>query len=202
MYKDGKTRIIDATRKIISETGINGATTRAIAREAGMTTGAIYHYYQSKEDIFYDVMDQSLSVSTLIANKAVTHNYAKEDIITDLREGTRQRFYKIADNHLQFYLANEAMMGDQELHKRFVKKYDEWISRTEEIIINLYDFTPTYLNRAIATLLIAAIDGVVMQLLIGTKMVAIDEIIAVWDLMLRKGLPELLSSIPPNKTAP
>ncbi|MGH1444157.1 MAG: TetR/AcrR family transcriptional regulator, partial [Exiguobacterium profundum] len=64
---DGKNKILDAARTVIIRSGVNGATVRAIAIEANMTTGAIYHHYKNKEDLLYDLMNESLSVSSQIA---------------------------------------------------------------------------------------------------------------------------------------
>ncbi len=47
-----KERILDAARAEFLEKGFQGASMRAIASAAGMTTGAIYGYFSSKEDLF------------------------------------------------------------------------------------------------------------------------------------------------------
>ncbi len=48
-------RLIDAARKCFGEFGYEGTTNRMIADQAGITTGAIYHYFASKLDIFSTV---------------------------------------------------------------------------------------------------------------------------------------------------
>jgi len=195
---DGKTKIIEAARKIISESGTAAATTRAIAREAGMTTGTIYHYYRSKEDIMADVVDQNLSVSTRVAEKIQSQAYDYEEVITDLLEIARERFRKITDCRLQFYLAHESMMGNEELHKIYTRNYDDWVGRAEVIIDNIYGVPPTRLNRAIATWMIATVDGVILQMLLGTKMEDTDDLMKVWELLIREGVPAILKAIPPE----
>lgn len=49
---ESRARIISAAQKIFSTRGYSDATNADIAREAGMTSGAIYHYYESKKDLF------------------------------------------------------------------------------------------------------------------------------------------------------
>ncbi len=51
-------RIIDVARKCFAELGYEATTNRALAAEAGITTGAIYHYFESKLDIFRAVFDE------------------------------------------------------------------------------------------------------------------------------------------------
>lgn len=192
MAKEGKEKIIEAARVVISRSGINGATIRAIAEEAGVSTGAIYHYYSSKEEVLYDVMDRSLSMSSRISNKLKGNKINKEEVIEEIYENIIERFKKNDDNSIQFYLAKEAMLGDEKLKEKFKIKYDQWISETEELIINLYGNYPNKYRRAIASLLIGAIDGVVMQLLLNTNTVNIEDVGKVYYELLKEGLPKIL----------
>lgn len=43
--------LIEATWRVIARTGIAGATMREIAREAGVSTGILAHYFADKEDL-------------------------------------------------------------------------------------------------------------------------------------------------------
>jgi AcrR family transcriptional regulator len=51
-------RIIDVARRCFAELGYEATTNRAVANEAGITTGAIYHYFDSKLDIYIAVLDE------------------------------------------------------------------------------------------------------------------------------------------------
>lgn len=53
--------LIDAAKRIFSAVGLDGATMRAIAAEAGCTTGAIYPYFNGKEELYGAVLSESLS---------------------------------------------------------------------------------------------------------------------------------------------
>ena len=47
-------KIIDAAVKVFLRKGFEKATVREIAREAGITTGAIYHHYRNKDELIHD----------------------------------------------------------------------------------------------------------------------------------------------------
>lgn len=51
-------RIIDVARTCFAELGYEATTNRALAADANITTGAIYHYFESKLDIFRAVHDE------------------------------------------------------------------------------------------------------------------------------------------------
>ncbi len=193
MAKEGKEKIIEAARVVISRSGINGATIRSIAEEAGVSTGAIYHYYSSKEEVLYDVMDRSLSMSSQISSKLKNNKVRKKEVIDEIYENVIERFKKKDENSIQFYLAKEAMLGDEKLKEKFRIKYDQWISETEELMIKLYENYPTKYRRAIASLLIGAIDGVVMQLLLNANAANIEDIEKVYYELLKEGIPKFLN---------
>ncbi len=195
MNLDGKAKIIEAARKIISESGIPAASARAIAREAGMTTGAIYYYYKSKEDILYDVVDQHISVTTRVVQKTLAENFSREEIVNDLLEIMSDRFRNIYNSRLQFYLANEALAGNEELRRRYVQTYDAWISRVQTLINNYFDHPPGPLDRSMAVWLTAAIDGVIFQMLLGVDVGDVKGLMQVWEMVLTEVIPALLEII-------
>lgn len=192
MSKEGKTKIIEAAQTVISKNGIFGATVRGIAEEADMSTGAIYHYYKSKEEILYDIMDESLSMSSKIAEEAEKGYKNKEEIIDEIYKNLIKRFEKFDENRLQFYLAQEAMLGNKELQAKFKEKYNQWVTRVEYLMENLYGKHSSNLNKTFASLLIASIDGIVMQILMESNPVSKQEITDVYRLLLLEGIPKFL----------
>lgn len=50
-------RIVDAAARTVAERGVNGASIRAIAAEAGVSTGFITHYFADKHEVMEAVLD-------------------------------------------------------------------------------------------------------------------------------------------------
>lgn len=195
MSEDKKLHIIEATNRVIYRMGIAGTTMRRIADEAGLSTGALYHHYNSKEEILYDAMDRSLSVSTRIAEEVQQGKYSRGEVIERISENVKDRFNKIDDNRMQFYLAQEAILGNEEISNQLKVKYKKWIGHTEELLQRLYEKQPGKYNKAIASLLIGAIDGIVMQTLLGVANTDdIEDICEVYHKLLVEGIPKLLEA--------
>ncbi|CAH1055465.1 TetR/AcrR family transcriptional regulator [Paenibacillus pseudetheri] len=195
MSEDRKLHIIEATNRVIYRMGIAGTTMRRIADEAGLSTGALYHHYNSKEEILYDAMDRSLSVSTRIAEEVQQGKYSRREVIEQISENVKDRFNKIDDNRMQFYLAQEAILGNEEISNQLKVKYKKWIGHTEELLQRLYEKQPGKYNKAIASLLIGAIDGIVMQTLLGVaNKDDIEDICEVYHKLLVEGIPKLLEA--------
>jgi len=195
MSSDGKLKIIEAARTIISEHGSQGATIRSIAKQAGVSTGAIYHYYDSKEAILYDVMDKGLSEIKRIATLSTESRKNFQEIIKEIFEGMQERFNKDAENRLQFYLAHEAMLGNNELKHKFKEKYEDWINRLEAIFVEAYDAERGPLTKAVATWTLAGIDGMVFQILLNTNTVDLKHVNQVLNFLLEDGFPHFLHVI-------
>jgi len=51
-------RVIQVALEVFAEKGVHGATMVEIAKRAGVTGGALYRYFESKEDIFQAVVEQ------------------------------------------------------------------------------------------------------------------------------------------------
>ncbi|MDQ0155473.1 TetR/AcrR family transcriptional regulator [Robertmurraya andreesenii] len=195
MKSDGKMKILEAARAIIIEHGIQGATIRGIAQQAGVSTGAIYHYYDSKEAILYDVMDEGLSEIKRIATISLEDKKRFQEIIQEIFDGMQERFKKDAENRLQFYLAHEAMLGNEELKHKFKEKYQDWINRLEAIFVQAYDAKSGPLTRAVATWTMAAIDGMVLQILLHTDTVELKHINQVLEFLLSEGFSHFFKVI-------
>lgn len=63
--------ILDAARKVFEVEGLDGASLRAIAAEAGYTPAALYFHFDSKEAIYAEVLQASLASLREAVGRAV-----------------------------------------------------------------------------------------------------------------------------------
>jgi AcrR family transcriptional regulator len=55
---DGRTvpeRLLDTARTLFAEKGFEGASVQDVVTAAGVTKGAMYHYFSSKDDLLYEI---------------------------------------------------------------------------------------------------------------------------------------------------
>lgn len=71
---DGLTeqRILEAARICFADSGYSGTSTHAVAARAGLTTGALYHYFASKRDLYTAVFRHVEHVVTDRLREAAT----------------------------------------------------------------------------------------------------------------------------------
>jgi AcrR family transcriptional regulator len=73
--------ILDAAGRVFAAHGLEGASMRAIAKEAGYTPAALYFHYASKEEIYGDLLAESLDRLNAAVDAAAAHG---EDMRTAL----------------------------------------------------------------------------------------------------------------------
>lgn len=80
-----KDKIVQATIEWIKTNGYESLSMRKLAAQIGMTTGALYKYFQNKETLFYQV---SIKLSQRVAEKLTTDPSAPaEDQLLALADG-------------------------------------------------------------------------------------------------------------------
>src|SRR5437764_11609503 len=53
-------RLLDAAQVVFARRGFDGAQTPEIAREAGVSTGALYRYFDDKRQVFVEMIARNL----------------------------------------------------------------------------------------------------------------------------------------------
>jgi AcrR family transcriptional regulator len=61
-------------KKLFAESGLDGTSVREIARLAGYTTGAIYFHYANKEELYADILRESLDRLFIEVNGSLPAN--------------------------------------------------------------------------------------------------------------------------------
>jgi AcrR family transcriptional regulator len=65
VVEDRREQIIDAAMRVFAQRGFARATNRDVAREAGITTGLIYYYFKSKEDLLRAALEERSPVQVM-----------------------------------------------------------------------------------------------------------------------------------------
>jgi AcrR family transcriptional regulator len=102
--------ILEAARKVFETEGLDGASLRAIAAEAGYTPAALYFHFDSKEAIYAEVLQTSLVSLSAAVDRAIMNS---ADPAKRLRGAAMAFFGFYAENprdlDLGFYLFRGGM---------------------------------------------------------------------------------------------
>jgi AcrR family transcriptional regulator len=167
MQKDGKKKIIEAAQRLIAVQGVEKTSMRDIAEEAGITTGAIYYYYKSKEELLYDVMDYASAITANIMALRYGPSATPSQVLDEIARAVTQRFKGEGVRRLRFYLAYQAALGDETLRQKFAHDYAAQADRTAQLFNYVFDTEPKTQDLYLAIIMIAALDGISLQQFIG-----------------------------------
>ncbi len=67
VIEDRREQIIDAATRVFSEKGFTKATNKDVAREAGITPGLIYYYFESKEKLLEAMIESRSPIRLLMS---------------------------------------------------------------------------------------------------------------------------------------
>lgn len=193
--KGGRDAILDAARKVIAKSGVHKASMQSIAEEAGLSKGAVYYHFKSKNEILYALIDQYLRAAISPFKTSLISSGSPEELKKSLLYGIRQRLEAMEHNQLQFYLTHEAIKSNKDMQDRLGSKYRSWVDMSEQGMRRAYDLEIPRLNRALAATLIAAIDGQVIQLLLDAEVVTVEELMGIWQMLVNKGIPHLMEDL-------
>ena len=114
-------RILLAARRRFLKNGVDGATLRAIARDAGTSIGMIYYYFPTKEELFFAVVEQQYGAVLADMERALSPEHPVEERLQRLYE----RISALRDEEAEVLrlVAMEGLMGSprfQRLVERFL----------------------------------------------------------------------------------
>ena len=105
-------RIMASARKVFAVTGLKRATMTGIAEDAGVTKQLLYHYYQSKNDLFSAVLNQQ---SETILSALGNHEFQSGDPAFALRAILELAFDQYKNDPYLPALAQEAIAFHNEV---------------------------------------------------------------------------------------
>ncbi|MDI3257437.1 MAG: TetR/AcrR family transcriptional regulator [Kyrpidia sp.] len=87
-------QIVSAAVDLFVKKGFHGTTTREIARESGLSIGALYEYVESKEDVLYLVCENIHNTLEMRLRQTLTESHNGRET---LRSAIRQYLYVMDD---------------------------------------------------------------------------------------------------------
>ncbi len=191
-----KQRIIDATIEVLKENSIEETTVRKIAAKAGLTTGALYHHYRNKDEILFDVITQSLQFTHKMveAVKSDKASCEKEKLLAKIVSEVTKRLSKVDEQKLHLLLLSDVIARNREIIDKYQVNYSEIINNTGNLFANAFGIENNEYKNAVASILIAAIDGLAMQQALGVLPKEQEKMIEIFNSFFVESIPLFLKN--------
>lgn len=135
-FQRHRAEIMEAAEKLFEEIGYSESTMEIIAERAEFSKGSLYNYFDTKEILFYEILNRKTEIFTVGINKAVDKALGKTDKLNALVEFylifllENIGFFKIVQS-VKYSLANQTQ---KELLTSFRENYFNHIKGISSIV--------------------------------------------------------------------
>lgn len=160
-HDERRREVIAAVVRVIARSGIDSSTVRSIAREAGISTGNLAHYFANKDDILTSALELShdrikqrwdLKLDGL-AGMAALRELVLDNLPLDEERQVETRL------EMSYWARALALPGVLDVQRREASELFRRISRLVDEARKMGEITSTESTRSIAEYLLALIDG-------------------------------------------
>lgn len=188
-HKARREAFLQAAYRTIKKHGFAGVTVRAVAKEAGFTTGALVHYVDSMDQLLVEASEYSARDVRDKMEKAE----AMDDALAALREVLHLALPSDEDKrgNWNYFLGFwERSVYNAAVRKVTHLRYEEWLKRTARLIRRAKsagDIAPDVDVRKASRACVALLDGIAIQVLRSGQSLSpkeqralLDDWIVVW----------------------
>jgi len=117
-----RARLLKAAGTVFAERGYDGASLDDVAVAAGLTKGAVYSSFASKEELFYALMRERIRERLELVTKAVERQASVRDITRDAGSALAELISSQAEWHLLFIEFWARAVRDPDLRDEFARE--------------------------------------------------------------------------------
>lgn len=163
-----KQHILDAAISVFIENGFEETSMRQIASAAGLTTGAIYHHFKNKDELFYHAVKEAMYFAQKLSEKDESSNLkSTENMLNEISNKVRERMSKVNEQRLLVLLIGYVLSKGGSLSESLKQDYNEIINKVADMYFYAFGIENKNCKKSLAAILIAALDGVAMQYSLG-----------------------------------
>jgi len=156
-------QFIDAAVTVIARVGVDGATTRRIAEEAGAPLATLHYCFQTKENLLWAVFEQIANATRAQFEGADVTGRTASSIATEMLTETIQwAIARPADNRTQIEIWLWAERNDPELA---IKLYGLYIDASKDFLRRAKNPLPEDQLETVTRVIVSILDGLCMQLI-------------------------------------
>lgn len=163
-----KQRILDAAISVFIENGFEETSMRQIASAAGLTTGAIYHHFKNKDELFYHAVREAMYFAQKLSERDECSNLkSTENMLNEISNKVRERMSKVNEQRLLVLLIGYVLSKGGSLSESLKQDYNEIINKVADMYFFAFGIKNENCKKSLASILIAALDGVAIQYSLG-----------------------------------
>jgi AcrR family transcriptional regulator len=134
-----RARLLDAAKSVFEDTGFLDARISDIAERAGLSHGAFYHYFESKEQIFREVADLQEARLLAPSDDDATGESGRSVELDRIRRANRSYLERYRDNGKIMGVIEEVSRYDEHVSEARMRRQKHFADRAERSIRRLQE---------------------------------------------------------------
>jgi len=178
--QETRAKLLEAATCVLARSGFERATLDEIAREAGFSKGAFYVHFESKDDLFWAMLEERISHQQEAFRQAVDYSKSMDYNVRMILSAV---FGLLGDDALwgSLFMEFHAHAGrNEQVRRRLGSMYEGW----RQLIVDILSVSrETGRMRSdadlelMATVLVAAVEGSIIQSRLTPEAVRLDEML-------------------------
>jgi len=168
--------IIKAAKRLIIEKGFKSVTVANIAKKVQISKGAVYLYFESKEEIYGQILVNDIKAFREKTSSLFDAGKKASEMLNDFVHCYVSFFYKERELFrilMNYMLYSEELGFSDDMHRSIIRETNDTMSIVEKICrhgVDQGEFTPREDFRAVRNALWGMLDGVIaLHLFIGRE---------------------------------
>lgn len=130
-YDERRLEILDGAASMFAERGFDGTSIATIAQKCGVSKALLYHYYESKEALLYDILHSHCNLLVETAEGAIEKSAQPKEQLDQFIKDLMHLYMDSRDKHIVLLNNLHCLPADQQTE---IKKLER---RVIEIVKNL-----------------------------------------------------------------
>lgn len=171
-FLDTRTRVLLAASEMFAEQGYVNASLDKVASRAGMSKGAVYWHFSSKQDLFLAILEQNLSKDFRMLSSQIESVLTAENQLSAINEWLEMIFACIESGSFMLFLEFVLSSREPEVREKLQELYSNTLDAIGNILKELQekghlaqDIDP----HAIGLMIDSLVKGMMIERLIDPK---------------------------------
>ncbi|MBP7860260.1 TetR family transcriptional regulator [bacterium] len=130
-YEERRQEILDGAASMFAERGFDGTSIATIAQKCGVSKALLYHYYESKEALLFDMLHSHCNLLVQTAERAIEVDTKPKDQLDQFVKDLMNLYMDSRDKHIVLLNNLHCLPDEQQIE---IKKLER---RVTEIVKNL-----------------------------------------------------------------
>ncbi len=163
--------IVNSAMTLFAQNGYAHTTTRKIAQQAGISTGLMYHYFDSKENLLHAVFENCMAILSQAFAEVLDQHQPPERLAALIGE-----MFTMLENDQDFWALFYMMRSQPAIMDILGDSFRQWTRRLHDLFVADLKVMGSAEAELEALMLYSLIEGTIQQYLLDPKNYPLDRV--------------------------